>query len=247
MSSKILYGAIALLMVDSIMELSFISSMVAWLHRRPRDPFEVNDPNGGTFFLHVKPVGLLLNQGHTSNGAAGTAFVAIGMGGILALWLRHRQLKRERSLHGFTSFLYNFWLVMTVLSALLSFSAFVAVMAITYQHANQKININLASTLYHRSPSDYPSYPDLMWTPQNWFAELLRLPLTKSSDRSTINLHLAVMHAWEWNLIPMTIVGFVVATLAFLDRRRQRQRANTVGSASRLESLDRQKQGSPYS
>ncbi len=228
LSTKLLYGAIALLMADSITELSLISSMVAWLHVRAGKAFEVEGPNG-PFSLHGKPENLLLNQGHSSNGASGTAFIAIGLGGILALWLRSRQLKRDGSLHGFTRFLYNSWLVMTILSAIFSLASFVYVMDETFSHDNQAIDIIRASKLNNHPYPNYVAYPLLSWTPQNWFAAVLELPLVSSSDRSDIKLHHTIMQAWEWNLIPMTVLGFVVMVLAFLDRMTQTQRISRAG------------------
>lgn len=80
---------IALLMVDSIIELSFLSSMVSWLHWRAGQTFAISY-DGAVYNLPGKPLNLEVNQGHTSNGAAGTAFILVGLGGILALWLRTR-------------------------------------------------------------------------------------------------------------------------------------------------------------
>lgn len=64
---------LVLLMIDAIIELSFISSMVAWLHSTAGGEFEVIAPESQdtlSFNLHGKPKNLLLNQGHTSNGAS---------------------------------------------------------------------------------------------------------------------------------------------------------------------------------
>jgi hypothetical protein len=84
---------VPILMVDAIIELSFISNMVAFLHGRGSKGWEVSYPAGQKFELHGHPVGLLVDQGHTSNGAAGTAFVLIGCGGLLAMWLQHRRTR----------------------------------------------------------------------------------------------------------------------------------------------------------
>lgn len=91
--------AIGLLMLDSFLEMALISSMVAWLHRRAGRTFEI-DHDGGSFSLHGKPLGLLVDQGHTSNGAAGIAFVIVGLGSILVLSMRSRSGSRVgRALH----------------------------------------------------------------------------------------------------------------------------------------------------
>ncbi len=84
---------VPVLMVDAIIELSFISAMVGFLKGRGSKSFEVSYPTGEIFELHGTPQNPLENQGHTSNGAAGTAFVLIGIGGLLAIWLQHRRMR----------------------------------------------------------------------------------------------------------------------------------------------------------
>ena len=84
---------VPILMVDAIIELSFVSAMVGFLHGRGSKPFEASDLEGGTFEISGTPEKLLENQGHTSNGAAGTAFILIGIGGLLAMWLQHRRTR----------------------------------------------------------------------------------------------------------------------------------------------------------
>lgn len=208
-----LWVAIGVLMVDSIIELSFVSSMVAWLHRRAGRDFDVNY-NGSTYPLHGKPVGLLVNQGHTSNGAAGTAFVLIGMGGILALWLRTRTSGFPSK---FGKFWYTFWLYMTIPSMLLTLAALIYTMVLTYQHDRQTIDNAVASSLNNQPHPNYVAYPLDEWTPENWFDAVLKLDLVSSSDRSNIEEHLRVMRGWRWNLIPMFIIGLAVSLVAFAE------------------------------
>lgn len=92
--------ALIVLMIDSAIELAFISSMVGYLHRSGANtyPFHIfptnANPNVASVgYLNAKPAGLLLNEGHTSNGASGTALVLICFGGFLVLWHMRR---RER-------------------------------------------------------------------------------------------------------------------------------------------------------
>lgn len=88
---------LALLMIDAIIELSLISSMVAWLHSTAGGEFEVIAPEMQdmiSFNLHGKPKNLLLNQGHTSNGAAGTAFVLVG---LEASWCSLSAISHQRA------------------------------------------------------------------------------------------------------------------------------------------------------
>lgn len=242
--SIFLYAAMAVLIADGVIELGFITATVGWLHRTAGAGFEVNNA-GDSFLMAGKPKNFLLNQGHASNGAAGTAFIVVGFGGIIALYLRHRQLRRSGHLHGFTAFFYNFWLVMTILSAIYSLASFVYVFVETYQHDNQSINLGYLSRLNNQPyPKNVP-YDLLEWTPQNWFPAVLRLPLADDSQRSDIQFHLNIMKGWQWNLIPMTILGFIVMVLAVIDKMRHRNHMNKTHGAERLEAA-RQKPDSPW-
>jgi hypothetical protein len=234
----------ALLMIDSITEMGLIVDMVAWLHRTAGAGFYINY-QGSEIFMNGKPLNILLDQGHTSNGAAGCAFVVIGLGGILALSLRHRQLKRSGSMHGFTAGLYNFWLYMTAISVIFTIAAFVYVFVVTYTHTGQEIDPALVLQL-HATPASGNPYPRDSWTPQNWYPAMLKLDLASSSARSNIKLHLQLMQAWQWNLIPMVVLGIAVSVLAFMDRMRHARVVNRANGAFSLETA-RHKSGSPYS
>nr|POE63118.1 hypothetical protein CFP56_04021 [Quercus suber] len=214
-----LYVALALLMVDSIIELALISSMVSWLHQRAGRDFEVNDL-ASTFPLHGKPENLLLNQGHTSNGAAGTAFVLIGIGGFLALWLRSHSNFRSSKITGIW---YHFWLVMTLLSMLLTLSALIYTFVITAAHRNQSIDVALASSLDNHPYPNFVAYPKDAWTPENWFSAVLQLDLPLASDRDDIRQHLVLMRGWRWNLIPMFLLGLAVCGLAVINALARRK------------------------
>jgi hypothetical protein len=86
--------ALLVLMIDSAIELAFISSMVGYLHRSGANkyPFDLDD--GTSALINAKPVRLLLNEGHTSNGAAGTALVLVCFGGFLVLFMQRRREQR---------------------------------------------------------------------------------------------------------------------------------------------------------
>lgn len=86
--TTVLYTLLALLTIDSILELSFIVSTVAWDHRD--HPMNVEGPDGTAVILKGKPLHLWTDQGHSSNGAAGTNIVLIGIIGFLLLGLRKR-------------------------------------------------------------------------------------------------------------------------------------------------------------
>jgi hypothetical protein len=75
-------------------------------------------------------------------------------------------------------------------------------------------------------------YPDDRWTPENWYAAVLDLPLVSGSQRKVISGNLTNMRAWRWNLIALFILGFVLLVLVALEllrlRRRYRQRVSMV-------------------
>ncbi|KAI7339129.1 hypothetical protein KC315_g1402 [Hortaea werneckii] len=217
--------ALAILMLAAGLELASISSMVYWLHYRAGKDFTIVYQDS-TFSLHGKPENLLVEQGHTSNGAAGTAFVLVSLLGFVALALRSRRYPGS-----FSRLLYSFWLAMTVLSALLSIAALVYTLVITYQHDSQSIDVSRASTLGNRPYPDYHAYPLETWTPENWFAAVLRLDLAIQSERSDIELHLVVMKVWKWNLIPLAVLGVTVVGLAFAEKsgRERRERRILMG------------------
>jgi hypothetical protein len=86
--------ALIVLMIDALIEVGILALIVCSLHRDHGGvPFAIQAPDQ-TIQLDPKPLHLLLNQGHTSNGAAGTAFVLVGVGGLLVLL---QQRHRERS------------------------------------------------------------------------------------------------------------------------------------------------------
>lgn len=210
---------LALLMIDAIIELSFISSMVAWLHHTAGGDFEVIAPENQetiSFLLHGKPKGLLLNQGHTSNGAAGTAFVLVGLGGILVLTLRHSASINSKFTKLAAS-LYPAWVVATVLSALLTLAALAYTFAVTNATKGQPIDVATAVSLDNRPYPNYIAYPKDNWTPETWFEAVLELMLVERSQRSDIKQHLAIMRAWKWNLIPMFLLGLALSAVAVLE------------------------------
>lgn len=215
-------------MIDAIIELSFISSMVSWLHRRAGsyfliydvDPSLHSDPStADTFSLHGKPEYMLVDQGHTSNGAAGTAFVLVGFGGILVLALRHRMERQGRSSSAVNG-MYYAWLVSIVLSTLLTLAALIATFVLTSKHAHQMINVTFAANLNNQPYPNMVPYPLLEWTPENWFSAVLSLDLVSASDRADISHHLLVMRGWRWNLIPLFLLGLWLCIAAVWDMRR---------------------------
>ncbi|KAK5741043.1 hypothetical protein LTR17_004193 [Elasticomyces elasticus] len=227
LTSLALYCFMAIFMLDCALEMGLISSTVYWLHNRAGKDFEFNY-NGSTFPLHGKPVGLLADQGHTSNGAAGTGFVAVGLGGIFSLCLRSRNSRKAKQ-SGFSTFMYNLWLTLAILNVLLCLGAIVYVFYLTNTHDNQHINIALAAGLDNKPYPNFVAYPDLFWTPETWLAAVLNLPLTKAGDRADIFVWYVVQKVWRWNLIPMFILQSIVAVLAVLDWRSHKKQVSSYG------------------
>jgi hypothetical protein len=79
-----------ILMLNSVLEVGFVGSMVGFLHDRAGDYFTINT-DSGPVNLHGKPKGLLADQGHTSNGAAGTALILVGVLGLLTIFSERRR------------------------------------------------------------------------------------------------------------------------------------------------------------
>jgi len=193
-------------LVDAVIEVAFVGSMVGFLHDRAGKFFTINAPNG-SFNLHGKPKGLLVDQGHTSNGAAGTALILVGVLGLLVITYDKRRARRTQATNH--SGIFIFWVVMTVLSALLTLAAIIYTFVLTAQTDDQSINLTVAAA----NPEPL-MYPLDNWTPENWFIAVLDLPLAHDSDRSKIRNNLRLMRGWRWNLIPLFILGVGVSALA---------------------------------
>ena len=66
-------------------------------------------------------------------------------------------------------------------------------------------------------------YPDDRWTPENWYAAVLELPLVSQGDRRLISGNMRYMEAWRWNLIALFILGFALVVLVVLELLRLRK------------------------
>lgn len=207
-------GALIILMIDSAIELSFVSSMVGYLHRSGANQYPFLSDDGTPAVINAKPKGLLLNEGHTSNGAAGTALVLICFGGFLTLWWQRR---RERLNPARPSRILLAYTLLTILSSCLTISALAYTFAVTNQTKGQAIDKAVAVQFQH------DAYPLDHWTPENWTKALLALPLTSASDANYLRRWLRIIKGWKWNLIPMLLIGLVVASLSIWTYLRQRR------------------------
>ncbi|KAF5128207.1 hypothetical protein E5D57_009141 [Metarhizium anisopliae] len=206
MNRLYLYIALGAVMADSIIELALVTNMVSWLHGTASATFSIMS-NGTTFDLIGVPRNLAVDQGHSSNGAAGTAFVIVGLGGVLALWLQGRSIHRQKS----SNFIYRTWLVFTVLATVFTLATLAYVFAVTNSLKGQAIDVDLAATLVDTR------YPRDNWTPQGWFGAVLRLDLASASERRDVIQHLRIMHGWQYNLIPMFLLQLILTVLAVVD------------------------------
>lgn len=204
---RYIYVVLGLLVADGIISLAFLSTMVAFLHTSGGGPYDVTNTDGSTFQLRGEPAQLITNHGHTTNGAGGTIVVALGFGGLIALTLEHRARKLGKS-----SPLFLVWAVLTVLSWLLTMAALIYTFVVTSMTASQTIDLTLAAA------NPYPGwYPVDSWTPENWYKQMLNLPLVEEADRVTIRHNLRIMTGWRYNLIPLFILGLALAVLAVLE------------------------------
>ncbi|KAK3680716.1 hypothetical protein B0T22DRAFT_531475 [Podospora appendiculata] len=190
---KYIYIALGLLAVDAAISLALVSSM-----------------------LRGEPANLFVNQGHTTNGAGGTALIIIGFGGVLALFLENRSETEGQfpimETSGKSSPVFFVWALFTVLSWLLALTALIYTFVVTAQTANQAIDIGLAQ---RTSPTKYDDGRN--WTPENWYLAVLDLPLVNGDDRDVIARNVRLMRGWRFNIIPLFVLGFVLMDLVVLE------------------------------
>jgi len=213
--------ALIVLLIDSAIELAFVSSMVGYLHRSGANQYAfdrvTNNSSGATVgYLNAKPKGLLLNEGHTTNGAAGTALVLICFGGFLTLWYQRRRERMNTNQRPSKIFLT--YTVFTILSFFLTISALAYTFAVTNQTKGQHIDLDVAYQYQGHA------YPLDKWTPENWTKALLEVVID-NNDTSYLRHWLHVIEGWKWNLIPMFLIGLVVASLSVMECLRQRRAA----------------------
>ncbi|KAK4251679.1 hypothetical protein C7999DRAFT_37409 [Corynascus novoguineensis] len=204
-----------LLAVDAAISMGLVSSMVSFLHHNGRGPFAVASPDASPFLLAGEPVNFVANHGHTTNAAGGTALIVVGLGGSIALWLE----RRERNKWDRSSSFFRIWTVLVLLSLLLTMAALIYTLAETAKTGGQAIDIAVARMYSHPS-----KYPDGRWTPENWYAAVLDLPLASANQRRVISGNLTIMRAWRWNLVALFILGFVLLALVVLEVLGMRKR-----------------------
>jgi hypothetical protein len=120
--------------------------------------------------------------------------------------------------------------VFTILSFLLTVSALGYTFAVTNQTNGQSIDKAIAAQFQGKP------YPQDQWTPGTWTAALLALPITSDNDADYLRHWLRVMDGWKWNLIPMFLLGLLVASLSvracLQDRRSPRAPSSPTSPTS---------------
>ncbi|CAK7273465.1 hypothetical protein SEPCBS57363_005665 [Sporothrix epigloea] len=234
--STALIVTLALLVADGTIQLGFITSMVSYLHRgAPSGTFLVHTPPSlvdstgasPTYLIKGKPLHVVINEGHTSNGAAGAAVVLMGIIGTLALFLRHRVPKNQAG-----RVLYYAWMSFQVPTLLLTIIALAYTFTAVHAHSSQTIDQALA---YATQSGPYAADS---WTPQNWFAAVLQLDLVDAALRSNLTMHLHIMRGWQYNLIALFLVQLLETVAAFADFRVWRARRGDRSSSSSSNSLN---------
>jgi hypothetical protein len=248
--SYLLPTLLSLLALDSLLEVGFIGSMVSYLHIAHHDiSFPIaSTPTNPAFSLYPKPAHISVNQGHTSNGAAGTALILVSILGALNLWVRARAAKRsarhsasytqvrstsddagnthtrsERKLPHSFAWLEPTWVVFTVLSWLLTLSALIYTFVVTHQTAGSRIDPSIAAATYADRTGKLFPYPGDKWTPETWYKQVLTLGFVDSGEKGDIRTHLRLMQGWRWNLIPLFLLGgavMAVAVVGWVEGRR---------------------------
>lgn len=223
LTSLLLKVFIGLLMVVSIIELSLVSATVGFLSQRAKGTFDIVSGDS-TFPISGEPANLIVDQGHTSNGASGTAFIVIGCCGILALWLRSRPGYHAKSSAGlFSRGWYRLWLGLNIPALLLTLGALAFTFAVANAHDGQRIDLSVARGL------NGDKYSAETWTPQNWFEALLKLDLASQTDRNGIHRLYRITRGWQYNLIPFFVVQLAQTVLAFLEASRKRKSDRQYG------------------
>ncbi|KAH8697855.1 hypothetical protein BGW36DRAFT_450608 [Talaromyces proteolyticus] len=184
----------ALLLIFSTIQLSLVSQMVTFLHIQKTQvmTYQALNSDSPGFKIHVLPEKLSLNQGHTTNGAAGYGLVLSITFLVITFFLQGNR-KNQPIL-----------LIMTLLLGLLVLfvlSAFIYVFAVTYMTSENRINTRIAESI------NGAAYPIDSWTPETWYRALLLLPLTGVDLTGAYQ----EMVAWRWWTLPY----LAVSTLAF--------------------------------
>ncbi|KAI0532649.1 hypothetical protein GGR58DRAFT_522627 [Xylaria digitata] len=209
-TSYALRVSLALLIINSILAISLVSTSIVWLNSLRHKVFYFF-ADGSRHHLSGLPHFFVIDQLYTVNGAAATS-LTIGIWGIVSLWLRNLTQYRTGDFAKFSRYCYYLWVSFNVPALLLTNVSLIYIFAITNAQAGQKIDTELAVEL-NGSP-----YFEGTWTPQSWLSAVLGLKLVR--DREDIENQLKLMEAWRYNLIPMFVIHLTETALVFMDYNR---------------------------
>lgn len=185
---------IGLLVIDSIIEMAFASSTIAWLDHTASPTAFRFVAYGRKHPLSGHPRHFTVDQVHTSNAAAVVVLIVVGIGSALAICLRDWAQHRKGELAKCSRYFYYLWLSLNVPALILTAVALIYVFAVTNARDGQRISTALAVNENSRP------YSRGAWTPQSWFSAVLRLELVRG--REDIVKQLIVMKGGQYNLIP---------------------------------------------
>ncbi|CRG86578.1 hypothetical protein PISL3812_03588 [Talaromyces islandicus] len=183
-----------ILLIFATIQLALVSRMVAFLQIQKTQvkTYQALGSDSLGFKIHVLPEKLSLNQGHTTNGAAGYGLVlSIALLVITFSFRNDRNHKRKL-------------LMMTILLVLLVLfilSAFIYVFAVTYLTSENRINTRYAQSM------DGAPYPIDNWTPETWYKALLLLPI----ENVDLTGAYQEMVAWRWWIFPYLMVSILAS------------------------------------
>jgi len=106
---------------------------------------------------------------------------------------------------------------MVVLSWLLVLTALIYTFVIQRETGDQVIDLTVAA---RNAPAKYPLED---WTPENWYKEVLNLPLADESTRTVIAYNLRIMRGWKYNLIAFFLAGLVLVSTVLSELFRSRR------------------------
>lgn len=239
--AMLLEFALVLVVALAGLELGFFSSTLWYLLRGPASAsfhFYTGAPDSPFYVLSGTPAHFLLGPGYVAAGAAGAAFLLVGLGGLLALALRDRSRQHDDdddddgarpppwplprgAARALGRACYRAWLAVLVPAALLTTAALGCVFVATGARAGQQIRLDVATRLNGTAPYDFDS-----WTPQDWFPAVLGLALVE--NRGDVQAALSIMRGWQWTLVPLLLVQAAAAALALAEWRRGRGRRKSL-------------------
>ncbi|KAI0438342.1 hypothetical protein F4803DRAFT_555134 [Xylaria telfairii] len=203
---------IVLMMIDAIIEASLVCSSIGWLNDVARGRVLRFVTYGSKYRLPALPRHLIRDPLHTSNGAAGTAFAFVGLGGLAVLTLRDWAQYRTGTGPKCCRIFYYLWVSANTPALFFTGATMVYVLVLSNTRAGQKIHVQKAVNLHGR-PYDLDD-----WPPDVWFSAVLDLKLTQ--DRGEIAKQLGVMRAWIYNLPLMFLFQSTVTVLGYMDYNR---------------------------